>query len=201
MPSFLRKPARSEPAHSTPSKSVKSSLSKHSGRPRRPLPRPLRNGPNAERIGAPLTALDFKFNFFPWWKAPEYQLDSEGIVIDDNFLNYFDGLKANHGITLREAQQAWYVKKSDTQLEDMKREFPSTPEEAFEASVEGAYYAQQMAKAELERRIGSFPAVEGHPVHCAWDIGVSDATAIWLFQRLIGAVRLVGYLRVLRRGP
>jgi hypothetical protein len=25
-----------------------------------------------DRIGAPLTALDFKFNFFPWWKAPEY---------------------------------------------------------------------------------------------------------------------------------
>ena len=30
-------------------------------------------------------------------------------------------------------------------------------------------------------------------MHCAWDIGVSDATAIWFFQRLIGAVRLVGY--------
>ena len=39
-------------------------------------------------------------------------------------------------------QMAWYVKKSDTQLEDMKREYPSTPEEAFEATVEGAYYAQ-----------------------------------------------------------
>jgi len=35
----------------------------------------------------------------------------------------------------------------------MKREYPSTPEEAFEASVGGAYYAKQMAKAELERRI------------------------------------------------
>jgi hypothetical protein len=34
---------------------------------------------------------------------------------------------------------AWYQKKADTQLEDMRREFPSTPEEAFEASVEGAY--------------------------------------------------------------
>jgi hypothetical protein len=38
------------------------------------------------------------------------------------------------------------VKKADTQLEDMKREFPSTPEEAFEASVEGAYYALLAAR-------------------------------------------------------
>jgi hypothetical protein len=45
----------------------------------------------------------------------------------------------NHGIALTRAQMAWYQKKADTQLEDLRREFPSTPEEAFEASVEGAY--------------------------------------------------------------
>ena len=71
---------------------------------------------------------------------------------------------------------------------------PEHSEEAFEASVEGAYYAQQMAKAELEKRIGSFPAVEGFPVHTAWDIGVSDNTAIWCFQILHESVRIVGFL-------
>lgn len=146
-----------------------------------------------QRLDASLTPLDFKFNFFPWWRCPEYELDPAGVVIDENFREYFLGLKHNHGIVLTPGQMAWYVKKSDTQLEDMKREYPSTPEEAFEATVEGAYYAQQMAKAELEKRIGNFPAVADHPVHTAWDIGVSDATAIWFFQRLIGAVRLVGY--------
>jgi hypothetical protein len=144
------------------------------------------------RLETPLTPLDFKFNFFPWWRCPEYALDSE-VVIDENFREYFLGLKHNDGIVLTPAQMAWYVKKSDTQLEDMKREFPSTPEEAFEASVEGAYYARQMAKAELEKRIGSFPPVEGHPVHIAWDIGVRDAQSIWLFQKLHESVRMVGY--------
>jgi hypothetical protein len=90
-----------------------------------------------ERIGAPLTALDFKFNFFPWWKAPEYSINPTGVVIDDNFRSYFDTLEKNHGIVLRPAQQAWYAKKADIQLEDMKREYPSTPEKAFAASIEG----------------------------------------------------------------
>ena len=31
----------------------------------------------------------------------------------------------------------------------MKREYPSTPEEAFEASIEGAYYSELLAKAVL----------------------------------------------------
>jgi hypothetical protein len=85
------------------------------------------------------------------------------------------------------------VKKADTQLEDMKREYPSTPEEAFEASVERAYYAQQMAKVELGRRIGSFAAEPGYRVHTAWDIGIGDDQTIWCFQILPGVVRLVGY--------
>jgi len=95
-----------------------------------------------QRMGSPLTPLDFKFMFAAWHKAPEYVLDPAGVVIDENFRRYFDTLEESHGIKLSPAQRAWYMKKSDTQLEDMKREYPSTPDEAFEASVEGAYYAQ-----------------------------------------------------------
>ena len=146
-----------------------------------------------QRMGSPLTPLDFKFNFFPWWKAPEYEIDPAGVIIDDTFRRYFDTLEELHGISLSAAQRAWYVKKSDTQLEDMKREYPSTPEEAFEASVEGAYYAQQMAKAELQQRIGSFSADPGYKVNTAWDIGIGDDTAIWCFQIMPGVVRLLGY--------
>ncbi len=66
----------------------------------------------------------------------------------------------------------------------MKREYPSTPDEAFEASLEGAYYADQLAAAELQGRIGNFPAETGVPVDTAWDIGIGDYTSIWLFQRI-----------------
>lgn len=140
-----------------------------------------------------LTPMDFKFHFYPWWKNPEYEIDPDGVVIDDLFRRYFERLDTSSGIVLNDRKRAWYVKKAETQLDDMKREFPSTPEEAFEASVEGAYYGQQMARADMEERIGLFPADPNFPVDTAWDIGYGDETAIWFFQVLPGAIRLVGY--------
>ena len=32
-----------------------------------------------QRMGTPLTPLDFKFNFFPWFKCPDYAIDPEGV--------------------------------------------------------------------------------------------------------------------------
>ncbi len=145
------------------------------------------------RIGSKLTPLDFKFHFFPWWKEPGYRLDPDGVVIDQVAQRYFAALRDEHGIVLDDWQKAWWVKKKETQQEDMGREFPSTPEEAFAASVEGAFYGAWMAKAEEQGRIGDFKALPGIPVHTAWDIGRHDATAIWFFQRLHDRIRVVGY--------
>jgi hypothetical protein len=147
------------------------------------------------RMGTPLTPLDFKFHFFPWWKAPEYELAPTGVIIPEPQRKYFEGLEAMHGIALSPDKRAWYVKKSEVQMADMKREYPSTPEEAFEASVEGAYYGQEMATAELQGRIGHFPASPDLPVHTAWDIGRHDYTAIWFWQRLGKRIRVVHFFQ------
>ncbi|MBY3590603.1 terminase [Rhizobium bangladeshense] len=144
------------------------------------------------RQAADLTPLDFKFHFFPWWKEPQYSIDPEGVIITDAFAKYFRGL-AEQGIALTDGQKAWYVKKAETQLGDMKREYPSTPAEAFEASVEGAYYADQMAMVDAEDRIGVFPHVPGYPVHTISDIGMDDTNSVWLFQVLPSRVRMIGY--------
>lgn len=145
------------------------------------------------RMGVSLTPLDFKFHFFPWWQSPEYEIDPEGVTIPQEFEDYFRKLEQNSGITLTARKRAWYVKKAENQLGDMKREYPATPTEAFEASIEGAYYAEQMAKAESEGRIGAFPHVEGYPVHSISDIGMDDVNSVWLFQVLPSRVRTIGY--------
>jgi hypothetical protein len=150
------------------------------------------NAQAKQRMSTPLTPLDFKFHFFPWWKNPEYELDP-GVVIPEPFARYFDKLRETAGIELTPRQRAWYVKKAETQLADMKREYPSTPEEAFEASVEGAYYADQMAAAEMQGRIGEHRALPGVAVNTAWDIGRSDSTSVWFWQKTAGKVGLVGY--------
>jgi hypothetical protein len=142
-----------------------------------------------QRMGTPLTPLDFKFFFFPWFKCPEYELEPAGVVIDEPHQRYFEKLKATEGIELSPAQKAWYTKKAEVQLADMQREYPSTAAEAFEASVEGAYYGEQIAAAELQGRVGHFPASPELPVHTAWDIARGDYNSIWFFQRQLKKIR------------
>lgn len=146
------------------------------------------------RAKTPLTPLDFKFFFSPWWSDPDYVLDPTDIPIPAEYVRYFDKLQKK-GITLTAPQKAWYVKKAEVQQNDMLREYPSTPDEAFEASLEGAYYANEMAAADLQGRIGVFPALAGVPVNTGWDIGYGDYTTIWFFQRVGQKIRVVGYLQ------
>ena len=132
--------------------------------------------------GRELTALDFKFHFAPWWTSAKYQLDAD-VVITDEMADYFAGL-ADKGIELTREQKAWYVKKEQQQDDAMKREFPSTPEEAFEASIEGAYLSRQMAQVRREQRICRIPVIAA-PVDTFWDLGVNDDMVIW-FRQLRG---------------
>lgn len=53
---------------------------------------------------------------------------------------------------------------------------------SFNAAILGAFYAREMVKVRSEGRIDKIEAIEGRPVHRAWDIGVRDDTSIWWFQ-------------------
>lgn len=137
-----------------------------------------------------LTALDFKFHFYPWYEDEKYQLGSDvGETREDQ--EYFEKL-GGLGIALSRQQRAWYIKKSEQQNEDMKREFPTTPEEAFEASVEGAYFSKQMAKARSEGRVCRLPVLD-QPVYTTWDLGLNDSTAITFWQDVGHEKRAIDY--------
>ena len=71
--------------------------------------------------------------------------------------------------------------------EDIGRaQFEQEYECSFNAAILGAFYAKEMAAVRREGRIADVEAVEGQPVHRAWDIGVRDDTSIWWFQ-VVGA--------------
>ena len=58
---------------------------------------------------------------------------------------------------------------------------------SFNAAILGAYYAREMAAVRYEGRIdATIDAIPELLVHRAWDIGVTDDTAIWWFQ-VVGA--------------
>lgn len=70
---------------------------------------------------------------------------------------------------------------------------------SFDAAVLGAYYAGELRKAEESKRIGVVPIDPATEVHTAWDLGISDSTAIWFWQQG-AALRLVDYLEVQGQG-
>jgi hypothetical protein len=143
---------------------------------------------------AQLTPLDYRFHFFAWWMGEENEMDPEGVVITKEQHDYFDKIEQQTGAKLTPRKRAWYAKKSAQQKDDMKREYPSTPDEAFEAAIDGAYFATEMAVARRQGRICRVPHTEGYPVRTWWDLGMDDSTSIW-FHQLIGREhRLINYL-------
>jgi hypothetical protein len=143
------------------------------------------------KVGLELTPLDFALHFFGWYLDDKYQL-SQDVGETREQAEYFDKLFREHGIELTRQQRAWYVKKAEQQGEDMRREFPSTPEEAFEASVEGAYFSRQMAKMRLEKRICSIPILD-IPVDTSWDLGLNDNMSITFWQTVGMERRVIDY--------
>lgn len=63
----------------------------------------------------------------------------------------------------------------------------------YETVSEATYYAQLIAKAENEGRIGHFPYDPRRPVETAWDIGIDDYTAVWFIQRLGVMATVIDY--------
>jgi hypothetical protein len=134
-----------------------------------------------QRQDKPLNPRDYQFHFFDWHNHANYvQQEQEAIGIEQRA--YFDALRDNHGIELSQQQKYWYCATEKHLQNDMKREYPSYPEEAFEQAVEGAVYGKQFAMVDKQQRIMDLAYDAISPVYTAWDIGHSDDTVIWWYQ-------------------
>ena len=134
-----------------------------------------------KELGKNLTTMDYKFFFYAWWQKKANFLDPEGVQAPTELIKYFETLRLEHGLELTPEQKAWYIKKEKVQKDKMKREHPSIPEEAFKASLEGAYFTREFTKIRKEGRIKLFPVLKNRIVHTFWDVGL-DMTAVWFMQ-------------------
>lgn len=145
----------------------------------------------------PLTAKDWKFHFFAWWDAPEYELDAEGVQFTEAHLEYFNKVESIIGRGLSNRKRAWYVATLRNDFNDdqplMWQEYPSYPAEAFQVSTEGCYYAVQLTAARKGNRVRPSLPTEAVPVNTFWDLGRSDFMAIWFHQRVGPENRFIGY--------
>ncbi|MEY4932812.1 MAG: hypothetical protein RLZZ403_1132 [Pseudomonadota bacterium] len=147
--------------------------------------------------GRPLSQKDYRFHFFSWWDADEYEIDPSLVVFTDRDHEYFRRVEAIIGRPISMRKRAWYVATRRADFADeaplMWQEYPSYPDEAFAVSMEGCYYATQITTARLQGRIlPSLPIVSA-PVNSFWDIGKGDMTSLWLHQRVGPENRFIRY--------
>lgn len=142
--------------------------------------------------GKKLTSVEPKFHFFAWFDNPEYTMsddDADITHISKDTAKYLD--KMPH---LTRGQRAWYAAKELTQGEDMKKEYPSNPKEAFEGSLLGAFYTKQMTMIRKQGQITNIPYDRRYPVNTFWDIGQSrDMMVIWFHQYIDGRHVFINY--------
>lgn len=137
-----------------------------------------------------LSVLDWKLFFFPWWIDDKYTIDDD-FVITVEYQKYFEMLKNKYKVDLMDGQKRWYIKKRELNGDKMFAEYPSTLEEAFSATVEGAYYANQITKVFEQGRVQTMPIVPGVPVDTWWDLGVNDFMVIGFVQSIGATIRFV----------
>lgn len=63
----------------------------------------------------------------------------------------------------------------------------------FDASVEGAYYAESLDQARADGRIGLVSADPLMQYRAFWDLGIADACSIWIAQFVGREVRVLNY--------
>lgn len=78
--------------------------------------------------GEPQSKKQFKAFFFPWYLDGGYVESDNNIIVPQRFLDY----QKQHNLT--DDQIRWYYITWQDQKDLMKREYPTTPEEAFESS-------------------------------------------------------------------
>lgn len=131
--------------------------------------------------GKKLTLLEPRFHFFAWFDNPQYRLSDEDTANTTipKQLEFLDALPVDAN------QKAWYAAKAATMDDDMRREFPSNPEEAFEGSLEGAFYTKEMSLVRKQGQICTVPYDRRYPVRTYWDIGqAADQMSILFYQEI-----------------
>jgi len=64
---------------------------------------------------------------------------------------------------------------------------------SFNAAVEGSYYGKMINELEEKNQITTIPRETLSKTYCAWDLGMSDSTSIWVAQVVGKEIRLVDY--------
>lgn len=147
-------------------------------------------------LGKPITPLDYKFFFFPWWLDENYSYDGIGVTIPQDDENYYKKMSQEYGIKLTQSQMNWYTLKKREKKDDMYKEYPSIYKEAFLLAMEWAYYESEINLCYQQWRVGKISYDPNLLVYTSWDIGGAwwwDATVVWFYQLYNNEIRVIDF--------
>lgn len=130
--------------------------------------------------------------FFPWHTDPQ-AVRIEGAVTPE-VEEYFRELGEKLGKSFRREQKLWYASKKTEQGLFMKREYPSTLDEALSVPMPGTIYGDLIDQMRERKRISDFPPEVGFPAYSFWDIGMSDYGCVWIVQFVGRDILLLDYV-------
>lgn len=91
----------------------------------------------------------------------------------------------------------WFPAELEQERLDCQRQQPEQYDHIWEGGyatvTEGAYFARHLAEAREQKRITTLAKDPLLSVRCYWDIGVRDATAIWVMQQKGESLRFIDH--------
>ncbi len=130
--------------------------------------------------------------FFPWHSDPQ-AIRFEG-EITPQLEDYFRELSGRLSKSFNREQKLWYAAKKVEQGMFVKREYPSTLDEALSVPMAGTIYGDLVDQLREKKHIQDFPSESGFPAYTFWDIGMSDFGCIWLIQFVGRDILLLDYV-------
>lgn len=148
--------------------------------------------------GEPKSPQEYKAHFYNWtWDDEELAtitpIPFNEMSQGEKFKVYAERYK------LSDIQITYYYLKwisLNKNWNSLKREYPTTPQEAFEAVSEGTFYGEILGLMEQNGQIGVYPHQRALKVHTVWDLGVGQNMVVGFFERdtVTNKVRIVDYL-------
>ena len=91
----------------------------------------------------------------------------------------------------------WFPAELEQERLDCQRQQPEQYDHIWDGGyavvAEGAYFARNIAEAREQNRITSLALDPLMPIKAYWDIGISDATAIWIVQQKGADIRFIDH--------
>lgn len=141
--------------------------------------------------GDPRYPLEYKAHFYNW----TWDEEIESITPISDLPKAFTEYQVYHKLTDKEIAYYYFKWLSlNKDWNSLRKEYPTTPEEAFEAIIEGSYYGVEIGRMERDGQITVVPHDKALKVHTVWDLGIGKNLAIGFYQRTReGQLRKIDY--------